>query len=267
MLRNCVCLVIAHMADATQLCLSWTCTHGWCYATVFVLNLHTWLMLRNCVCLELAHMADATQLCLSCHCTHGRCYATVFILNLHTWWMLRNCVCLEFAHMVDATQLCLSWTCTHGGCYATVFVLSLHTWLMLRNCVSLELAHMADATQLCLSCHCTHGRCYATVFILSLHTIVWRNMFGRFCSEWTRGPTCLKHWANWPKKQTMLEDSEKKTSFFRRMLPIRTNSIVYSLLKTRTHGKMGRNEHMNQQTIHGNQHPRSISCIFNKMPR
>ena len=32
---------------------------------------------------------------------------------------------------------------------------------------------------------------------------------------------------------------EKKTSFFRRRLLIRTNSIVYSFLKTRTHGKNG----------------------------
>ena len=34
MLRNCACLVIAHMLDATQLCLSCHCTHGGCYATV-----------------------------------------------------------------------------------------------------------------------------------------------------------------------------------------------------------------------------------------
>ena len=37
MLRNCACLVIAHMVDATQLCLSCNCTHGGCYATVLVL--------------------------------------------------------------------------------------------------------------------------------------------------------------------------------------------------------------------------------------
>ena len=55
-------------------------------------------------------------------------------------------------------------------------------------------------------------------------TIVWRNMFGRFCSEWTCGRSCFKHWANWPKKQTMLQD-RKKTSFFRRRLLIRTNSM------------------------------------------
>ena len=34
MLRNCACLVIAHMVDSTQLCLSCNCTHGGCYATV-----------------------------------------------------------------------------------------------------------------------------------------------------------------------------------------------------------------------------------------
>ena len=36
MLRNCACLLIAHMVDATQLCLSCNCTHGGCYATVLV---------------------------------------------------------------------------------------------------------------------------------------------------------------------------------------------------------------------------------------
>ena len=137
MLRNCACLVIAHMVDVTQLCLSCHCTHGGCYATVLVLSLHTWWMLRNCACLVIAHMVDATQLCLSCNCTHGGCYATVLVLSLHTWWML-----------------------------ATVLVLSLHTWWMLRNCACLVIAHMVDATQLCLSCNCTHGGCYATVLVL-----------------------------------------------------------------------------------------------------
>ena len=56
MLRNCACLGIAHMVDATQLCLSCNCTHGGCYATVLVLSLHTWWMLRNCACLVIAHM-------------------------------------------------------------------------------------------------------------------------------------------------------------------------------------------------------------------
>ena len=56
-------LELAHMVDATQLCLSCHCTHGGCYATLFVLSLHTWWMLRNSVCLVIAHMVDATQLC------------------------------------------------------------------------------------------------------------------------------------------------------------------------------------------------------------
>ena len=157
---------LEHMLDAKQLCLSCHCTHAGCYATVFVLSLHTCWMLRNCVCLVIAHMLDATQLRLSCHCTHAGCYATVFVLSLHTCWMLRNCVCLVIANMLDAMQLCLSCHCTHAGCYATVFVLSLHTCWMLRNCVCLVIAHMLDATQLCLSCHCTHAGCYATVFVL-----------------------------------------------------------------------------------------------------
>ena len=152
MLRNCVCLVfaqmldampvmgwdgvemmrfleLAHMLDATQLCLSCLCIHAGCYAAVFVLSLHTCWMLHNCVCLVIAHMPDATQLCLSCHC---RCYAAVFVFSLHTCWMLRSCVCLVIAHMLDAAQLCLSCHCTHAGCYATVFVLSLHKCWMLR---------------------------------------------------------------------------------------------------------------------------------------
>ena len=60
MLRNCACLVIAHMVDATQLCggVGWG---GVGMMTFF----------------ELEHMVDATQLCLSYHCTHGGCYATV----------------------------------------------------------------------------------------------------------------------------------------------------------------------------------------------
>ena len=64
-------------------------------------------------------------------------------------------------------------------------------------------------------------------------------MFGRSCSEWMRGGTCLKHWVNWPKKPTMREDGEKTTSFFRRMVPIRTNSKLNAFVKTRTHGKNG----------------------------
>ena len=68
-------LELAHMLDATQLCLSFPCTHAGCYTCHGVggvgwggddesLNLHACWMLRNCVCLVLAHMLDATQLCL-----------------------------------------------------------------------------------------------------------------------------------------------------------------------------------------------------------
>ena len=68
MLRNCVCLVIAQMLDATPVM-------GWGGVGMMMF-------------LELAHMLDATQLCLSCHCTHAGCYATVFVLSLHKCWML-----------------------------------------------------------------------------------------------------------------------------------------------------------------------------------
>ena len=56
---------LEHMVDATQVCLSCHCTHGGCYASLFVLSLHTWWMLRKSVCLVIAHMVDAMQLCLS----------------------------------------------------------------------------------------------------------------------------------------------------------------------------------------------------------
>ena len=143
-------IALAHMLDATHLCLSCHCTHAGCYATVFVLSPHTCWMLRNCVCLVIAHILSLhtcwmLRICgLCCHCTHAGCYACHGVgrvgvgwgwwrsLNLHTCWMLRNCVCLVMAHMLDATQLCLSCHCTHAGCYATVFVLSLHTCWMLR---------------------------------------------------------------------------------------------------------------------------------------
>ena len=99
MLRNCACLIIAHMVDATQLCggvgwggdddILWTWTQGGCYATVLVLSLHTWWMLRNCAV-----------------GWGGVGWGWWHSLNLNTWWMLR--------------RLCLSCHCTHGGCYATV---------------------------------------------------------------------------------------------------------------------------------------------------
>ena len=105
MLRNSVCLVIAHMVDATQLCLSCHCTHGGCYATVFVF---TWWMLRNCVCLVIAHMVDATQLCLSCHCTHGGCYATVFVLSRDV-----ETVCSTPGSGTMSISLCIDTTKTY----------------------------------------------------------------------------------------------------------------------------------------------------------
>ena len=155
---------------------------GWWHS----LNLNTCWMLRNCVCLVIAHMLDATQLCLPCHCTYAGCYATVFVLSMHTCWMLRNCVCLVNAHMLDATQLCLSCHCMHAGCDATVFVLSLHTCWMLRHCVCLVIA------------------------------------LGK-----------LAHKANNARRWW------QTTSFFRRMVPIRTNSKQNAFVKARTHGKNG----------------------------
>ena len=59
MLRNCVCLVIAHMLDATPV-MGWV---GWGGDDDIP---------------ELAHMLDSTQLCLCCHCTHAGCYVSVF---------------------------------------------------------------------------------------------------------------------------------------------------------------------------------------------
>ena len=147
-------------------------------------------------------------MCLSCHCTHAGCYATVFVLSLHACWMLRNCVCLVIARMLDD---------------ATVFVLSLHTCWMLRNCVCLVIARMLDdatvfvlslhacwMTQLCLSCHCTHAGCYATVFVLSLHACwMLRNCV---CLVIARMLDATQR--NWPTKQTMPENGEKRRLFF-----------------------------------------------------
>ena len=92
-----------------------------------------------------------------------------------------------------------------------------------------ELEHMLDATQLCLSCHCTHAGCYATVFVLSLHTCwMLRNCV---CLVIALGK--LAHKANNARRWW------KTTSFFRRMVPIRTNSKQNAFVKTRTHGKNG----------------------------
>ena len=92
---------LAHMVDATQLCLSCHCTHAGCYATVFVLSLHTCWMLRNCVSLVM-HTCWMLRNCV--------CLVIAHML------MLRNCVSLVTAHMLDATQLCFSCHCTHAGC-------------------------------------------------------------------------------------------------------------------------------------------------------
>ena len=200
---------------------------GWGWGWWHSLNLNTCWMLRNCVCLVIAHMLDATQLCLPCHCTYAGCYATVFVLSMHTCWMLRNCVCLVVAHMLDATQLCLSCQCTHAGCYATVFVLSLHACWMRRNCFCLVIAHMLDATPLCLSCHCT----------------------GQIGPQ---SKQCQKMVTN-------------DVFFFGGWFQYARIASKTPLWRHEPMEKMGRNEHMNQQTINGNQHPCSISCIFNKM--
>ena len=264
MLRNRVGLVIAHMLDATRLCRSCHCTHAGCYATVFVLSSHTRWMLRNRVGLVIAHTLDATQLCLSCHRTHAGCYATVLVLSLHICWMLRNCVGLVIARMLDATQLSLSCLCTHAGCYATVLVLSLPACWMLRNCVCLVIARMLDATQPCWSCLCTHAGCYATVLVLSLHAC-WML---RNCVGWSLHTCWMLHncvclviaytldatQLRWSchcthagcyatvfvlSLHTTREDGDKMTSFFRRMVPIHTNTKLNAFVKTRTHGKNG----------------------------
>ena len=46
-LRNCVCLVLAHMLDATQLCLFCHCTHAGCYVTVFENSLIEIIVIRR----------------------------------------------------------------------------------------------------------------------------------------------------------------------------------------------------------------------------
>ena len=73
----------------------YTCTHGWCYATVLCqYTCTTWLMLRNCL--------------VSVH--------------LCTWLMLRNC--LVSVHVYTGLML--------RNCLVSVH---LYTWLMLRNCL------------------------------------------------------------------------------------------------------------------------------------
>ena len=129
-------------------------------------------------------------------------------LHVHTCAMLGNCCsCTHVSCSATHRMLRNCCSCTHVGCYAIL------------------LAHMLHATQLSLHTRRDNHR---------LEEYVWS-----FCSEWTRGRTCLKHWVNWPKKQTMREDGEKTTSFFRRMIPIRTNSTLNAFVKTPTHGKNG----------------------------
>ena len=80
---------------------------------------------------------------------------------------------------------------------------------MLRKCACVVIAHMVDATQLCVCCNCTHAGCYATVLVLSLHTCL------SLCLS------CLVTGQIGPKSKQCYK-IEKKTSFFRRRLLIRT---------------------------------------------
>ena len=63
---------LAHMLDATRLCLSCHCMHAGCYACHGVGRVG-WGGVGMMTFVELAHMVDATRLCLSCHCTHAGC--------------------------------------------------------------------------------------------------------------------------------------------------------------------------------------------------
>ena len=143
---------------------------------------------------------------------------------------------LALAHMVGATRHHVSCTCTHGRCYATSCFLHLHTWSVLRNCVCLVIAHMVDATQHHVSCTCTHGGCYATSCFLHLRLeeYVWSFLF-----RMNARPKLLEATGQIGPKSKQCYKIEKKTSFFRRMRPKSTNSIVYFFFKTRTHGKNG----------------------------
>ena len=186
-------------------------------------------------------------------------------LNLNTWWMLRNCACLVIAHMVDATQQ--SWgrigsRLIRDKSAGRPFIRTCHChiyWMHLRS-ISLPWA---------LGPSRWHGETYRKSFAAATKPPD-EPSFGGICLvvfvQNERAAEVAWSTGQIGPKSKQCYKIEKKTSFFRRRLLIRTNSIVYSFLKTRTHGKMGRNQHMNQQTIHGIQHPRSISCIFNQMP-
>ena len=67
--------------EGTMIDVPWTCTHAGCYATVFVLSLHTCGMFR---------LSWGGDVDVPWTCAHAGCYATVFVLSLHTCWMLRN---------------------------------------------------------------------------------------------------------------------------------------------------------------------------------
>ena len=218
MLRNCVCLVIAHMLDATPV-MGWL---GWCgagWGWWRLLNLHTCWMLLGCVCLVIARMLDA------------RPVMGWVGWNLHTCWMLSLSLSFSlygtgrslsalWACMLDAAQLCLSCHCTHAGCYSTAFVLSLHACWMLGLSWGGYRGGDDDVRWTC-----THAGCCATVFVLSLHTCwmlrncVWRNMFGRFCSEWTR-LNLLETLGKFTQKGNNPRRWWQNDVFFRRMVPI-----------------------------------------------
>ena len=180
-------------------------------------------MLRNCACLVIAHMVDATQLCLSCHCTHGNApNHSVAATKPSSRRKPQRCTHQQIVREGDP------WM--YGSRRRRK---SVEEWVQTIEASLQKCGALQNAILQASACPpSSKADRYVT-------TILWRNMFGRFCSEWTCGRSCLKHWANWPKKQTICYKIEKKTSFFRRRLLIRTNSIVYSFLKTRTHGKNG----------------------------
>ena len=75
----------------------------------------------------------------------------------------------ELAHMLDSTQLCLSCPCTHAGCYVTVFENSLIEIIVIRRGINAKDTYRKNFA--------------AATKPPDVTTIVWRNMFGRFCSE------------------------------------------------------------------------------------
>ena len=130
--------------------------------------------------------------------------------------MLRNCACLVIAHMVDATQLSLSCAClpklTGTQCLD-------QTWKQLKRYIPKELRSRDQTTR-----RDNHR----------LEEYVWSFLF-----RMNVRPKLLEALGKFGPKSKQCYKIEKKTSFFRRRLLIRRNSIVYSFLKTRTHGKNG----------------------------